>query len=1064
VYIDGTEVTEDGFIASDSDEDYKIENEPRHHTDIYFYKRDLSDYTKVVAGVKFRLSGRSDYGNEILMYAASDANGRVAFENVEEGIYELAEVETAKGYVLSNAAYKVVVDSNDNFAISGDGCDYSESGAYSIYNEPYHGFYFQKKDAYNFEPLGGARFHLYGASADGEPYDKTVNSVEGTGYVTFEGLQAGSYILEETKTPDHDGITYVAGGAKHIVNVDVYGTVTMDGTVIWPYAGEESGEESEENDAAGEGVVTEGTEEAETDTDAATAVNGTAAGKGQADGTAAGSGSGSEGTAAGNGAEADSAANKTDAANSVGTAVENASARAEGGSDGSAAGSGSAANAYAGSDATANAATGTVDGASADADVSNEIAEGSVSEANAAAGTAVYGAGTAASEADGRAQADAEEAEEGANALAASNAAEDDSVYVWYNTRNRGQLTVTKRWNDELTNEQRVEPVVYVSTQKPEQGKTKAYFRTVATYKSIIYYAANGKTVTSFKRNTSLSEAEVKALGAVRIDNQYDNDNVKYKIYGWVDDDGTFYWWSNAEVGVLPSNLSYYFYSEGGLTTIDWSGIAKTSFWTGIAGAEMLTESVSEMQDMFYGCSGINNLDISWVNNSGITSASYMQYAFGNNSSSSNSGQMVLLKYIKIGENYQQYDTSVWKPGTWRNNDTGIEYLNTDLTGELVPGTYEYLGVRFKYAVQIYGIQQDTGEGGETLGLTFGPATEKSYLHQYVTHAYKDNGQGGYYVLIVTHTVSSDGSEKTSTAYLEDSSGNKVVRTAEEKAKYDVNIHEMTWSEIAARSQADPTVFRDCLLCGDTKSVDMLINNALASGIMYKAYGDGAVLDGTVKEKYRHWNLLYNNAEGNGYAASRIRATLVGSDSYTNKEEDYAGSDALTASESIYSCIDGELQGLIAAKNVKNVRGNESSYSTVSTKDKIWLFSIAEICADGTEWEKLEGLSDDYPMAYQKFNDTQSASFVSEESNPGISVYNQYGFAGDGKRSVYVDTGYNSWWWLRTPNLSDSREARAVGVYSLTGEEEGINQVVGDSDPYYEVDKDDAIAFGFCLR
>jgi|GEM_PF-1649899 len=961
VFIDGTEVTEDGFLASDAEEKYKIENDPRHHADIYFDKKDLNDSTIAVAGARFRLSGRSDYGSEVLLYAVSDESGRVTFENVEEGTYELAEVEAPKRYVTSGTAFKAVVDANGNFAISGDGCEYTKTGIYNIYNEPIHSFYFLKKDAYNLEPLGGAEFRLYGASADGEPYDETVTSVEGTGYVTFENLKAGSYILEETKTPDHDGITYVADGAKHIVTVAADGTVTMDGTVIWPYAGEDAGEETEENDPADADSEADDEEEAGEAADAAA------------------------GTAAGGAAEGASAA--------------------------------------------------AVDGP-------NRSAAGSGSEADAAAGMAANGASNAAAEEEGAAQSDYSEAGEGADALAASASASGEGVYVWYNTRNRGQITVTKRWNDGLTNEQRVEPVVYISTQKLEVGASKAYFRTADDEKSIIDYAADGKTVTAFKRNTSLSEAEVKARGAVRIDNQYDKENVKYKIYGWVDDDGTFYWWTNAELGVLPSDLSYYFYNEADLASIDWSGIAKSSFWTGEAGAETLTESVSNMAYMFYGCSGISSIDISWIDNSGITRASDMKYAFGNNTSKTPAGTMDSLEYIKIGENYHQYGTSVWKGGTWRNNDTGVEYWYTELTGTLVPGTYEYIGVKVKYAVQIYGIQQDTDAGGETLGLTFGPATGASYVDSYVTHAYEDAGDGTYYVLIVTHAVAADGSETESTAYLTDASGNKVTRTAEEKAKYDVDIHEMSWSEVAAQSKSDPTVFRDCMLCGDTKSVEISLGSKLASGSTYAAYGDGSVLYNTVKSTYRTWNNSDNDREGDSYSGSRIRATLVGKDEYTNTGDDYAGSDAPAASESLYSCLDSELQGLIAAKEVTTVKGKESSFTTSSTYDKLWLFSPAEMCGNYYKWDGLEGLAGSDTASYQKFNDTESAYFVSTTYSRGSNRH----------RVVYTEAGSKAWWWLRPPVLRYTGSARGV-------RDDGY--IIINS---YLVSYSGAIGFGFCLR
>jgi len=83
VFIDGEEVTSGGVLVSDGETKYTIENEPRRHNNIYFYKKDLSDSEAVMAGVRFRLSGMSAYGNEVLMYAVSDSTGKVKFANVE---------------------------------------------------------------------------------------------------------------------------------------------------------------------------------------------------------------------------------------------------------------------------------------------------------------------------------------------------------------------------------------------------------------------------------------------------------------------------------------------------------------------------------------------------------------------------------------------------------------------------------------------------------------------------------------------------------------------------------------------------------------------------------------------------------------------------------------------------------------------------------------------------------------------------------------------------------------------------------------------------------------------
>lgn len=909
VYIDGELVTDILPI--------KIQNTPRIHTDVTFYKKDLADKNKALEGVKFKLEGTSDYGNEVLMYALSDSDGKVTFENIEKGKYTLVEISTIDGYILNGTAYRVLVDENGNADIqkpeikvveTNTGVTKTEetkteearaeeakaeeaqaeetkeetkveetkteearagetqakesktratkttstresyesiydNGNYYIYNEPYHSFYFIKKDAYSYENLGGAKFKLYGCSNTGNTYDETRASVEGTGYVTFENLESGTYVLKEIEAPNTEDVTYVLDPTSHIVEVFEDGKVTLDGTAIWP-----------------------------------------------------------------------------------------------------------------------------------------------LSEIN-------------------------------------------DEPYKWYNTRNKGQITVTKKWVDNKTNEERKEPVIYISTKKPEEVYPKAYFRTASSSSSIIDYVTTSAEVTSFRRNTTLSEADViKKPGVQRLDNDYNNENEEYKIYGWIEN-GTLYWWSKADFVVLPANLDYYFNNESSLKEISWTGIYKNGYWKGTVGSEELTESITNMRNMFYNCSSIENLNISWFNNTQIATRANMEYAFGNNYSSTPAGKMSALKYITIGENFKLFDTSVLTKGTWKNQKTGAQYANTSLIGTLAPGTYEYMGITVKYAVQIYGIQQDKDSSGNTLGLTFGPATganstngnlSANYNNSYVTHTYEDNGDGTYKVVIVRHNVKSDGTETTEASYLKDSSGSNVTRTSEEKEKYDINIHDMTWAEISAQSQSDPAVFRDAMLCGDTKSVQISLNGTLSSGTVQTAYGDGAgVLSSTINSYYREWNpsRSENSAAINGgsygsnaktaggYSSSHMRATLVGENEKTDIT--YAGDVNATASTSLYSCIEGDLQSVIANKAVKYVTGSSSSSASVSTvSDPIWLFSRAEMCISTDSGYNLEGTADSAPMAYQKFNDTQSVAFVSTSSSSSST------------NARVVSS--NSAWWLRSPDFANT--------------------------------------------
>ena len=99
--------------------------------------------------------------------------------------------------------------------------------------------------------------------------------------------------------------------------------------------------------------------------------------------------------------------------------------------------------------------------------------------------------------------------------------------------------------------------------------------------------------------------------------------------------------------------------------------------------------SITNMQNMFYGCEAMENLDISWFNNSGITEKTNMQYAFGNNGDSP-AGTMTNLKYITFGNNFKLFDTSILPKGNWKNQTNEEQKKNTELTGMLDAGTYEW--------------------------------------------------------------------------------------------------------------------------------------------------------------------------------------------------------------------------------------------------------------------------------------------------------------------------------------------------------------------------------------
>lgn len=204
-----------------------LKDAPRIHGDISFMKLSAQKgrTDNPVPGAKFRLEGRSRYGTDVMEYATSTEDGTVRFSNIEWGNYKLKEVQAPDGYILSKTEYDAVISDSGTGGISG--AEMLTSGSHVIRNEPYHTVDVSKQSAYDGAALGGAEFRLSGTSDYGSSYDLKATSKE-NGIASFSGLEAGTYILQETKAPDN----HVIDATKRAVRVNADGTYTIDGLAL----------------------------------------------------------------------------------------------------------------------------------------------------------------------------------------------------------------------------------------------------------------------------------------------------------------------------------------------------------------------------------------------------------------------------------------------------------------------------------------------------------------------------------------------------------------------------------------------------------------------------------------------------------------------------------------------------------------------------------------------------------------------------------------------------------------------------------------------------------------
>ena len=206
--------------------------------------------------------------------------------------------------------------------------------------------------------------------------------------------------------------------------------------------------------------------------------------------------------------------------------------------------------------------------------------------------------------------------------------------YVFYNKRNKGQITITKKWIDQKNNDQREEPVVHISNNKPDAPERVQYLRKNYEASGPLYcLTRNYKNIItgSFARNTQLDEEEVIELGAKRLDKDYANPNAKYKIYGWIDDEGNCWWWSNADYIKMTNDSNLLFHRIEKIKGIDLSGInmdevtnmegmflsCKNLIDLDLSGLD--TSNVTNMNHMFSGCNSLTKLDVSNFNTSNVT-------------------------------------------------------------------------------------------------------------------------------------------------------------------------------------------------------------------------------------------------------------------------------------------------------------------------------------------------------------------------------------------------------------------------------------------------------------
>lgn len=172
-----------------------------------------SDAGRPLEGAVFQL--KSVPGG-ITTEAATDADGKAAFQDLAPGSYTLEETTPPEGYAPSSAVRQVMVREDGTVTIDGQP---PESASFLNYPEP-NSIRFSKRDRVSGAPISGAEFELRAA---GVIMARAVSNE--SGWVTFSQVPPGTYQLRESTA----AAGYLPYASVHIAIVGQDGAASIDG-------------------------------------------------------------------------------------------------------------------------------------------------------------------------------------------------------------------------------------------------------------------------------------------------------------------------------------------------------------------------------------------------------------------------------------------------------------------------------------------------------------------------------------------------------------------------------------------------------------------------------------------------------------------------------------------------------------------------------------------------------------------------------------------------------------------------------------------------------------------
>lgn len=270
---------------------------------------------------------------------------------------------------------------------------------------------------------------------------------------------------------------------------------------------------------------------------------------------------------------------------------------------------------------------------------------------------------------------------------------------------------------------------------------------------------------------------------------------------------------------------------------------------------------------------------------------------------------------------------------------------------------------RVRYAVMMYGMYVDKDANGSTDTVTFGPALGGPEFAQYKADGKEDTSVTP--TMSRHHEVSGDMTIMSEDADDCTDSSHSVITGTDAGADSSGNayrcLHYDNWNTIVWWCKHDPHVYDKCMKKGCSKAITVTPTQTnIQNDIFSMTPDDSSTGDGNSFINHSSFDAAndYNNPQDftkpkQGYAASLIRAQLVGADSHTNVGRVFAGVNAMqeyTSSSCVFACFPANLQHSIIAKDLSGVSTAQYTYDTISNDnihDKLWLFSLYEMNSGG---------------------------------------------------------------------------------------------------------------------